>query len=70
LTVKFPPATNIKFLIRDNKGYDFGAWGEGLKEAGIYEEDEISPYKFFILLNSSIRGPIVPKVLQNFIPNV
>jgi len=52
-TVNIPQRKNIKVIIRENRGFDFGAWQHCIKH-------EILPnkYDYYIFLNSSVRGPI------------
>lgn len=53
---------NIKIMTRENIGYDFGGWTHVLfsddsdnKDRRLYEK-----YDYFILLNSTVRGPFLP----------
>lgn len=55
-TVTFPP--NVKVLQRDNQGYDFGAWSMAL------DMIDLSKYKFFIFVNSSVKGPYIMNLTQ------
>jgi hypothetical protein len=50
-----PDRPNIRIVQRENKCYDIGAYGEILQKDDLYK-----PYKKFIMLNASIRGPFVP----------
>ena len=45
----------VKVINRENKGYDFGAWSEGLLTNNLYKN-----YNTFIFINSSVIGPIMP----------
>lgn len=45
----------VKTLYRDNIGYDFGAWSDGLLTDNLYEN-----YDNFIFVNSSVIGPFIP----------
>jgi len=45
----------VTVLKRDNIGYDFGAWSEGL-----LRDDRYKTYNYFIFVNSSIIGPYLP----------
>jgi len=45
----------VKVINRENKGYDFGAWSEGLLTNNLYLK-----YDYFIFANSSVVGPIIP----------
>ena len=44
----------VKVINRENTGYDFGAWSEGLLTNNLYKK-----YDKFIFLNSSVVGPIM-----------
>lgn len=57
-TVKFP--SNVRVLYRPNKGYDFGA-----HKAAIESVHSLDDYAFFIFLNSSVIGPILPDHLRD-----
>ena len=50
---------NVKVLIRENKGYDFGAWSDALLINDLYLN-----YDKFIFINSSVKGPILSKNFQ------
>jgi hypothetical protein len=50
----------IKVLVRDNKGFDFGGWSEGLLKDNLYKN-----YDTFIFANSSIIGPFLPIYYKN-----
>lgn len=45
----------VTVIHRDNIGYDFGAWSEGLLAGDRYKQ-----YDSFIFLNSSVMGPYLP----------
>lgn len=45
---------NVKILYRNNLGFDFGAWSDGLLKDNLYEN-----YDYFIFANSSIIGPFL-----------
>lgn len=45
----------VKIINRENNGYDFGAWSEGLLTNNLYMN-----YDKFIFANSSVLGPILP----------
>jgi hypothetical protein len=45
----------VKIINRENKGYDFSAWSEGLLKNNLYMN-----YDNFIFANSSVIGPILP----------
>ena len=44
----------VTIYYRENKGHDFGAWSYGLSKI------DISIYDYFMFVNSSVIGPIVP----------
>ena len=44
----------VKVIRRNNKGYDFGGWSEGLLRDDLYKK-----YDYFIFANSSIIGPFI-----------
>lgn len=53
-----PKFNNVFSLKRDNIGFDFGAWSDGILTNNLYKN-----YTHFIFCNSSIVGPFLP---QNF----
>jgi SAM-dependent methyltransferase len=44
----------VRVLKRDNVGYDFGGWSDGLLTDGLYKN-----YESFIFVNSSVVGPFL-----------
>jgi len=54
-SVPIPSRSNIRTIRRDNYGFDFGAWGEGLTLVDINE------YTHFIFINSTCVGPFLPR---------
>lgn len=52
----FPELNNLKIIKRENKGFDFGAYNCALK----YIEDNNKYYDYYIFLNCSVFGPILP----------
>ncbi|KAG4433523.1 hypothetical protein IFR05_011006 [Cadophora sp. M221] len=50
-----PEAGNIRFIHRENKCYDLGAFAEVLTTNDLYKK-----YKRYITMNASIRGPFLP----------
>ncbi len=50
--LNFNVPTYVKKLYRDNIGFDFGAWSDGLLIDDLYKN-----YDYFIFCNSSIIGP-------------
>lgn len=55
LTPKVALPAYVQYLTRENIGYDFGAWSHA-----IYTEHLWDRYDYFILLNSTVRGPFIP----------
>lgn len=45
----------IKYINRENIGYDFGAWSHA-----IFTENLLEKYDFFVFINSTVRGPFIP----------
>lgn len=45
----------VKYINRENIGYDFGAWSHA-----IHTENLVEKYDYFVLLNSSVKGPFIP----------
>ena len=45
----------VKVIRRNNVGFDFGGWSEGLLRDELYKK-----YDYFIFANSSIVGPFIP----------
>lgn len=56
-TVDIPKMSNILTLERENKGWDFGAWVDGLTAL-------TQKYDYYIFLNDSCRGPFLINGLQ------
>ena len=54
-TIEIPKYDNVKVIERENIGYDFGAWGHILNN---YINNS---YDYYIFINSSVRGPYIPK---------
>jgi hypothetical protein len=52
--LKFVVPSYVLTLSRDNIGYDFGGWSEGLHTKNLYKD-----YDNFIFVNSSVVGPFV-----------
>ena len=52
---KYLNKSNIKFIYRENKGWDFGAYSHVLNNY-IYN---IKKYNYYIFLNTSVIGPLV-----------
>jgi hypothetical protein len=58
LSIKIPENRNIKIIYRKNEDYDFGAYDHALKLTNI------TNYKYFFFLNTSIRGPFIPSYID------
>jgi hypothetical protein len=56
----FEVPENVKILIRDNIGYDFGGWSDALLTNNLYEN-----YDKFIFVNSSVIGPFIPSYYKD-----
>lgn len=54
--IKLELPSYVKYMTRENIGYDFGAWSDGLMKNNIYKN-----YDNFIFLNSSVSGPYLPE---------
>jgi len=51
----FTVPDNVKVLLRDNIGFDFGGWSDALLTDKLYEN-----YDNFVFVNSSVMGPYIP----------
>ena len=49
-------APNVCVVRRENTGYDFGAWGAGLREMG----GKLNVFSHIVFINASCRGPFMP----------
>jgi hypothetical protein len=58
-SIQIPSLPNIKIILRDNIGYDFGAYADAL------ETIDINLYNNFFFINTSVRGPFLPKELRS-----
>ena len=54
-SIVFDCPAYVRRLYRDNTGYDFGGWSEGL-----FTDDLYRGYDHFIFVNSSVVGPFLP----------
>ena len=54
-TIEIAVPDYVTVLKRDNIGYDFGAWSEGL-----LRDDRYKAYNYCVFVNSSIIGPYLP----------
>lgn len=56
-----PQKKNVRVITRENIGGDFGGWTHAL----FYKDDDgkytYEKYHFFVLLNSTVRGPFLPQ---------
>jgi hypothetical protein len=55
-TIKLPLKENIFYIKTVNKNNDYGGYSEFIKTAA----QKLQIYKFFIFINSSVRGPFLP----------
>lgn len=55
---------NVTILNRDNIGFDFGGWSYGL-----YHNNNLNKYDYYIFINSTVLGPLLPKWVFNLNPN-
>ena len=53
--IHLPQLDYVKIIKRDNIGYDFGGWSEGILTDNLYKN-----YDNFIFVNSSVLGPYLP----------
>ena len=56
---RFQSYKNVEVMRRENFGYDFCAWKQALKKY-----NESSPFFYFFLINSSVRGPFLPSYVN------
>ena len=59
---------NARYIEHGNQCYDWGSFGWALES----ESADVLKYKYFIFLNSSVRGPFMPaylKVCPSFLHN-
>jgi hypothetical protein len=59
LTLQVPEVKNLSVITRENTCYDLGTWRKVLERLGGYEH-LVSQYKYFVMLNGSLRGPFLP----------
>ena len=57
LSILIPDFKNVTVLKRENYGYDFGAYSNGLDIVNLNDFD------YFIFLNDTVRGPFLPRYL-------
>lgn len=53
----------VHYVTRPNIGYDFGGWSE-IIHMKVNDKLLIDDYQYFILLNSTVRGPFVPPYIK------
>jgi SAM-dependent methyltransferase len=56
MNVEFTVPDYVKTIKRNNIGYDFGGWSEGILTNDLYKN-----YNYFIFANSSVLGPFLPE---------
>lgn len=56
---------NVRVLRRENIGFDFGAWSDGL-----FLEDNYNKYSNYIFINSTVAGPFMPKDSKKLWPEL
>ena len=54
ININCPSFSNVFIMKRDNIGYDFGGWSDGILTNEIYKN-----YDYFIFINSSAVGPFL-----------
>ena len=57
--LKLPTCSNVSQMTRQNIGHDFGGWSDALFKNGLKDK-----YDFFLLINSTVRGPFLPPWCQ------
>eukprot|EP00620_Florenciella_sp_RCC1587_P020444 CAMPEP_0182565400 /NCGR_PEP_ID=MMETSP1324-20130603/7128_1 /TAXON_ID=236786 /ORGANISM="Florenciella sp., Strain RCC1587" /LENGTH=406 /DNA_ID=CAMNT_0024779045 /DNA_START=746 /DNA_END=1963 /DNA_ORIENTATION=+ len=68
-TVRFPTKrSNLWVVERDNRWYDVGAWRDGL-DFMWHGNATVRRYAHYILMNSSVRGPFLPKYVTDTRPS-
>ena len=55
---------NARYIEHSNQCYDWGSFGWALES----ESADVLKYKYFIFLNSSVRGPFMPAYLKVCVP--
>ena len=58
-TTEYTVPSYVKKVARENIGYDFGGWSEGLLKDDLYKN-----YDHFIFVNSSVIGPFLPSYFK------
>lgn len=59
--VSLPNIENLKIIRRENSGYDFGCHSVALD----YIKEQNKTYDYFIFMNSSVIGPIIPGYIKD-----
>ena len=62
LTIDIPIYPNVLVLKRDNSGLDLCGWKVGIDNKYISQKG--TAYKYYILMNASIRGPFLPNYIK------
>ena len=52
--------SNARYVLHNNECYDWGTFGWALMTQDI----DVNSYKYFIFMNSSVRGPYIPSYLR------
>ncbi len=58
-SLNIPSGPKITVLRRNNVGYDFGAYNAAIEH--LSKENDIDHYDYFFFMNTSVRGPFLPK---------
>ena len=57
--LSLPSSSNVSLMERPNIGHDFGGWSDAIFKNCLSEK-----YDYFILINSTVRGPFLPPWYQ------
>ena len=60
VTIEIPKYPNIFVIKRENSGFDLCAWKVAIDKIS----HNISVYRYYILMNASIRGPFLPNYIK------
>ena len=64
-SIKLSLPDYIKVLYRENIGYDFGGWSDGILTNDLYKQ-----YDKFIFVNSSVIGPFLPSYYKGKLTDI
>jgi len=53
-SVEIPSQDNVKVVLRDNLGHDFGSWKDGLESVD-------KNFDYYIFMNDTVCGPFLPR---------